>query len=232
MGVLSAGAKEKGTRECMHKVLGSSFSLCLDRRRAQCWLTDEFLRDGISSPHSERLGRNLERGRGLLALVFGASHPPRNVFYQLQVKLVFVGNLLRAKPVLNDALENHVQHFVRRQRVLIGLVGLQFSRRRFFKASARDAFTLSVDVSGQGVNHRLGNIGNDGEPPPCRRRACSSRPQVPICFPCSGPLRRVCLKGPSECFRECAPECSPPLRRRGALERKASGPGCSYHKLT
>ena len=60
--------------------------------------------------------------------------------------------------------QNGVEDFIRRQRVLVSLVGAQLRGRRFGDGIAGDGLALAVHPLRDPVHHRLGHVGDDREP--------------------------------------------------------------------
>ena len=71
-----------------------------------------------------------------------------------------IGNLLRAMQVLDIGFEDAVQDVVRRQAVLVLLVGTQLGRRRLLNGRSRDQFPLAINPGRQLINHQFRHIGN------------------------------------------------------------------------
>src|SRR5947208_14709670 len=93
-------------------------------------LGDELLSDREWPAKAKGARGDLQAGRGLLAFVLVAIHQQRDVADQFQIESVMIGNLLGAPQVFNIGLKNPVKNMVRRQAVLVLLVGTQFGRRR------------------------------------------------------------------------------------------------------
>ena len=73
-------------------------------------------------------------------------------------------DLLDRQVLLHPRLDNPVQHFVRGQRVLVGLAGAQLRRRRFVDRRLRDHLATGVEEARQIVDQRLGHVGDHGQP--------------------------------------------------------------------
>src|SRR6202795_1245231 len=102
---------------------------------------------------------------GLLALVLGPVDKQGDLSYELQVEPVLVRNLLRAAQVLNISLKDTVQDIIRRQTVLVLLIGAQFRGRDLLDARSRDEFPIAIDPLRELVNHQFWYVGNHREPP-------------------------------------------------------------------
>ncbi len=85
--------------------------------------------DGIAAVAAEGAARDLDPGRRLAALVFGAvEHAPDVAHHRLV--MAARDDLGHRHLALDQALQDVVEHLVGRQRVLVGLVGLQLGARR------------------------------------------------------------------------------------------------------
>src|SRR6266702_8598071 len=77
--------------------------------------------NGNTAAHPERLARHLQSGRGLAALVFVQINQSNDSLHSRFLKAA--GNDFRGRFALHHvSLENRVEYFVRRQRILVGLV--------------------------------------------------------------------------------------------------------------
>jgi len=99
----------------------------------------------------------------LLALVFIAIDEHGDVSNELQVVAKVFGNLHGRFHFLDIGLQDAVQHFVGRQRVRVLLIWTQFGTGGFLDRGAGDQFPFAVYVLGKLVDHKFGDIGNDGE---------------------------------------------------------------------
>src|SRR5580704_8338752 len=86
-------------------------------------LRNELLRDGKRSAKPQVSCRDLKSRRRLFALVFIAINVQRDVLHQLQIEAIAIGNLLWALQILNIQLQDAIQDVVRRQTVLVLLIG-------------------------------------------------------------------------------------------------------------
>ena len=104
---------------------------------------------------AKRLAGDLDAGRGLAAFVLVDVNQPDD---PLDRRLVVAGgdDRLGVLPVDHVRLEDAVEHVVRRQRILVDLVGPQFGGRRLGDRRLRDDLALAVDPIGQAVNLGLG----------------------------------------------------------------------------
>ena len=126
-------------------------------------------------------------------------------------------DLGRARVLLDVGLEDRVEHVVRRQRVLVGLVVAQLGRRRARDDPLGDHAAERVAVArraGRRASWRCPSARRSRRP--CRRRASRSRPPSRSCCRWSARSRRTCSTAPSASCRGCAPGCSPRSRRRPA----------------
>src|SRR5258708_30079464 len=92
-------------------------------------LGNELLCDRKWPTKAERARGDLQAWRGLLAFVLGAIYQQCDVADQFQIEAVMIGDLLWAPQVFDIGLENSVKNVVRRQAVLVLLVGTQLGRR-------------------------------------------------------------------------------------------------------
>src|SRR5579875_420541 len=93
--------------------------------------------DGIAPLAAERAGRDARTRRGLPALEFGGVHHLHHALHGVGIETGGDDFLARLR-AFDAALENGVEHVVGRQRILVGLVGAQFRRRRPSHDRARD----------------------------------------------------------------------------------------------
>ncbi len=75
------------------------------------------------------------------------------------------GNFIRTPILFNIGLEDGIEHIVRRQGILIRLVGPKLRRGSLVEAGLRNAFFFAVNVARDGVDSGLGNVGDDGKSP-------------------------------------------------------------------
>jgi hypothetical protein len=66
-----------------------------------------------------------------------------------------IGNLLGASQVFDIGLKNPVKDVVRRQAVLVLLVGTQFGRRRLLDSRPGDQFPVAVNSARQFIHHQF-----------------------------------------------------------------------------
>src|SRR5208337_4696006 len=122
----------------------------------------EFGGNGDAPPHAEGLGGDLQaRGRlppFVLTAVNGPDHPPHRVGLEAPVHNILVGTTLH-QVIIHDP----VQDFIRRQGILVFLVGAQLRRWGPPEDLSGDQLPLPVKVVRQLVNHGLGDVGQDAQ---------------------------------------------------------------------
>ena len=97
---------------------------------------DEFLGDGKGAAEAKGARSDFDSGGGLLALVFAVIDLDGDVAHQVERKAEVRGDLLGRAHFLYVGFQDAVEEFVRRQGVLVGLVGAQLGRGRFLDARA------------------------------------------------------------------------------------------------
>src|SRR4051812_8212142 len=103
----------------------------------------EFLRDRHASTDTEGASSNLEAGCGLFALIFVEIYATDDPVDGGGIKSPG-DNGRRPMVFLNVKPQNFIQNFVRRESILIGLIGAQFGAWRFFNRAMRNEFPSSI----------------------------------------------------------------------------------------
>ena len=115
--------------------------------------------DGQAAVAAERLGRDLDAGRGLTALVLvDVDHAHDALDRRL---VVAQGDDLGDAAILLDVLfDDGVENFVRRQGVLVQLARLEFGAGRFGDHGLGDDGLLAdrVAIAGEAVDQRFGHV--------------------------------------------------------------------------
>ena len=73
------------------------------------------------------------------------------------------GDLFDLPPLLDVELQDVVQHLVRRERVLIGLIRAQLGRGGLGDRRLRDHGALAVQPARHAVDHRLVHVAEEGQ---------------------------------------------------------------------
>ncbi len=91
----------------------------------------------ISSAVSKGFGGDFKSGSRLIAFVFVSIDPGKDIPDQSRFKS-HADDFIKSLEILDAGLKDGIQHFIRRQIVLIGLVGFEFGRWRFFQNALGD----------------------------------------------------------------------------------------------
>lgn len=89
-------------------------------------LRNEFVGEGEAAAYGEGFGGDLKARRGLLALVFAAVNHAGNFANHVERKVVVAGDFFRRAKIFDVGLENAIENVVRRERILISLIGAKF----------------------------------------------------------------------------------------------------------
>src|SRR5437899_4878601 len=133
------------------------FAMAIDQRSPES-SNVRLGRYGKSPAIPRCLGRNLDDGCGLLALIFAALDHADDAPHQGDVEPSFLGDSLRRMGILNVVIQNYIENFIGREEITIFLSGTQLSRWRLLQARLRDDRPPRVHVTAQAVHKSLGDI--------------------------------------------------------------------------
>ena len=124
----------------------------LARHRGMSPFTAGTRGDRIAPVAAERATRHAHARRRLAALVFVALHEIEHAHHGRAVEAARA-DLIHRQIVLDEGLENRIEHFVRRQRIAVLLIGTQLGRRRTLDhARAESRPTDRIAILGQPVH--------------------------------------------------------------------------------
>ncbi len=152
---------------------------------ARMALGREFLGQGKAAANAEGLRSDFKAGRRLLALVLRAVHLTGDGADHFEGEEAFVGDFLGRPEILDIGLQDAIEVLIGRKRVLVLLIGAQFSRRGLSRsrrgecARRRDSRNPPARTPWFWARPRS----RPGRPP-YRHRACSIPRRPPIYFRC------------------------------------------------
>src|SRR6266545_4178367 len=146
------------------KYASSGVLLPLDRRGFAMLDEDRLvtLRDRHSSPESKRAAGDFQPRRSLAALVLRAIDQADDLLHDLGV-VPFGDDLRRGELFFHVQIDYRIEKLIRRQRILVRLVGPQLGAGDLLDAARGDDLfaEVAVDPARKLPDRRFGNIGDD-----------------------------------------------------------------------
>src|SRR6202049_3062292 len=109
-----------------------------------CILDSKLLGHRKTPANAESFGSDLQSRAALFALVSVLIRAPRNLPNQVQGESIVIGDLFRTAQVLDVSFQDAVQDVIRRQGILVSLIGAGVCRRGLSKCFKGDCFPYPV----------------------------------------------------------------------------------------